>query len=41
MANFSPYGWLLKLMVDLWFLLNAFCESVLVLRLYVCGSLIF
>ena len=37
----SPLGLVLKLVVDLGFLLNDLCESMLVLRLYVCGSLIF
>ena len=36
--RFLPYGWLLKLVVDLGFLLKDLCESMLVLRLYVCGS---
>ena len=32
---------MLKLVVDLGFLLKDLCESMLVLRLYVCGSWIF
>ena len=36
MANFSPRVWLLKLVVDLGFLLKYLCESMLFLRLYVC-----